>query len=154
MGVEAVQTCVPREKRTTTGGETPVQAPGRVCQKPGPPPICLPQEILVYPARLEANVIKLQLSSGQGRQGGWKTEMSCFPGHYSFALSPSPSVPKPFAPFLTSPVLPSPALLLTISSLGKTQAGGAELELLSQQVTKGRITRNVQLPGAPLLETT
>ena len=116
----------------------------------------LPREILVYPARLEENVIKLWLvilnhRLQRGRQGAWKGETSCFPGHSLFAHSPAPSVPKPFPPFRPPPsglsllpfwILLSPPYQL----LGQIGGGRVHSRHFLAVGTVGRTTRNILPP--------
>lgn len=87
----------------------------------------LPREILVYPERLDENVIKLWLvilnhRLQRGRQGAWKGETSCFPGHCLLILQ-LPLSPSPFLPFCL-PLLASPSLLPGFCSLPLTSSLG------------------------------
>lgn len=116
----------------------------------------LPREILVYPERLDKNVIKLWFvilnhRLQRGRQGAWKGETSCFPGHCLFAHSPAPSVPKPFPPFLPPPsglsLLPSWFLLSTpYQLLGQIGGGRVPSRHFLAVGTMRRTTRNMLPP--------
>lgn len=84
----------------------------------------LPREILVYPARLEENVIKLWLiilnhCLQRGRQGAWKGKQVVFQDTACLLILQLPLSPSPFLPFCL-PLLASPSFLPGFCSLPLT----------------------------------